>query len=304
MDQGRLTCYLSGVFTGLQDVHHMGGELIIFHHSLHLLAVLWVGLLIDRKVCLPSHHFTRLTYHLSFSPLVNSCLGALGTSSFLNRWLYLAVICFCTSEVGIVCGSGCMRFLFGHPRIWWKSLLCWRLISYAIKWEDQLEGPDSEVKLAVVNCHHSWIAQDRQVWVWIQFSSVLGNVTSNQIWHCVSCCNWRWNQHCNGHCNGHYDRHCNQHYNRHCNQHSNQHWQRQCIWHCKLNCIWHCNWHCIWHCNVRCIWRCNLCCMGLNLVSCNVVSIVLCSARPPVHLSAPWHSITSLDIVTKSKYVW
>jgi hypothetical protein len=46
MDQARLTCHLSAAFTGLLDVRHMLGELIVLDRGVRSLALLWVCLLI------------------------------------------------------------------------------------------------------------------------------------------------------------------------------------------------------------------------------------------------------------------
>jgi hypothetical protein len=47
MDQARLTCRLSGVFTGLLDVRRMLGELIVLDRGVRSLALL--------RVCLSIH---------------------------------------------------------------------------------------------------------------------------------------------------------------------------------------------------------------------------------------------------------
>jgi len=42
MDQARLTCHLSGAFTGLLDVHHVLGELIVLDCGVRSLGLLGV----------------------------------------------------------------------------------------------------------------------------------------------------------------------------------------------------------------------------------------------------------------------
>jgi len=42
MDQARLTCHLSGAFTGLLDVRRMLGELIVLDRGVRSLALPWV----------------------------------------------------------------------------------------------------------------------------------------------------------------------------------------------------------------------------------------------------------------------
>jgi hypothetical protein len=84
MDQARLSCHLSGAFTGLLDVRHMRCELIVFDRGVPSLGLLVVCLSFRLEVCLPSHHFTRCTYRRSLCPLVNSYTGALAAASLLN----------------------------------------------------------------------------------------------------------------------------------------------------------------------------------------------------------------------------
>jgi len=82
MDQAHLTCHLSGAFTGLLDVCHMLGELIVFDRGVHVLALLSGAC---RFICrCVYHHLTQLTYCCSLSPLVDSYFGALPAASLLN----------------------------------------------------------------------------------------------------------------------------------------------------------------------------------------------------------------------------
>jgi len=48
MDQARLTCHLSGEFTGLLDIRRMLGELIFLDRGARSLALPWV--LVDSSV--------------------------------------------------------------------------------------------------------------------------------------------------------------------------------------------------------------------------------------------------------------
>jgi len=61
------------------------------------------------------HHLPPCTYRRSLSPLADSCPGALAAASVLNCWMYLMVLRSCTSGTVIVCGRGCLRFLYGDP---------------------------------------------------------------------------------------------------------------------------------------------------------------------------------------------
>ena len=55
MDQAHLTCHLSGVFTGLLDVHRMLGELIVLDRGVRSLALLGGAFAGSPRGCLSIH---------------------------------------------------------------------------------------------------------------------------------------------------------------------------------------------------------------------------------------------------------
>jgi hypothetical protein len=94
MDQARLMCHLSGAFTGLLDVHHMLGELIVLDRGVCSLALLRVCLSIHLDVCLPSLDFVHLSsFSESTSRFMSRCAcrcypSQLVTGSYGTSFLY------------------------------------------------------------------------------------------------------------------------------------------------------------------------------------------------------------------------